>query len=610
MSATVIDIHEHGIRVDKKKSRVKCNHCGKEMNSFNRLKHHLGAVGTDVTHCDQVSLTLRETFRTMLIEEKSGHTTPKRVGKFQMGNSHKRRKSEDSSSESVSPDNGNVAVEADKQNLLSNKAHKCIGRFFYEHCVDLSAVDSPCFKEMMMAVGGGQKIPDSHDLKGWMLQEALKEAHVYVKKIKDSWKITGCSILLDAWIDPKGRDLVAFVADCPAGPVYLKSIDVSVIKNDVTALLSLVNGLVEEVGVRNVTQIIACSTSGWVGELGKLFSGHDREVFWSVSLSHCFELMLVNIRKTRSFGDILDKVNTIWEFINNNPSVLKIFRDHSHGKDITVSSSEFEFVRPYLILKSIFKAKKYLAAMFASSDWNKEEGIAISNLVNDSSFWETVENILNCTYPLIHGLLLFSNADNNQHVGYIYDTLDGIKESIAKKFNHEKQHYITLWDVIDDVWNKHLHNPLHAAGYYLNPTSFYSTDFHLDPEVSSGLTHSLVHVAKEGQIKIAAQLDRYRLGKDCFNEASQPDQISGIISPIDWWTEKASQHPELQSFAIKILSQTCEGASRYKLKRSLAEKLLLTEGMSHCERKHLEELAFVHYNLHLQSCKAKLSEEQ
>ena len=73
---------------------------------------------------------------------------------------------------------------------------------------------------------------------------------------------------------------------------------------------------------------------------------------------------------------------------------------------------------------------------------------------------------------------------------------------------------------------------------------------------------------------------------------------------VNWWTQKANQYPELQNLAVKILSQTSEGASRYKLKRSVAEKLLLTEGMSHCERKHLEELAVVHYNLQLQSCKA------
>ena len=34
------------------------------------------------------------------------------------------------------------------------------------------------------------------------------------------------------------------------------------------------------------------------------------------------------------------------------------------------------------------------------------------------------------------------------------------------------------------------------------------------------------------------------------------------------------------------------------------------EGMTSCEQERLEDLAFVHYNLHLKSCKAKLSEEQ
>ncbi|XP_010465096.1 PREDICTED: uncharacterized protein LOC104745528 [Camelina sativa] len=491
----------------------------------------------------------------MLMEETSGHT-PNRVGEVQMGNGHKRERSE----------------EADKQDLVSNKAQK----WFFQKCVNFSAVDSPSFKE------------------------ALKEVQDRVKKIKDSWAMTGCSILLDAWVDQKGHNLVSFVADCPAGAVYLTSFDVSDIKNDVIALTSLVNGLIEEVGVRNVTQIVAFSTSGWVGELGEQFASHNNEVFWSVSLSHCFELMLVNIVKMYSFGDILGKVNSIWEFINNSPSVLKIFREQGHGKDITVSSSEFEFVTPYLILESIFKAKKSLAAMFALSDWKKNLK-AMSNLVKDSSFWKKVERVVKCTSPLIHGLLLFSTA-NNQHVGYIYDTMDRIKESVARELNHSKQCYKPFWDVLDDVWDKHLHNPLHAAGYFLNPSAFYSTDFHLDPEVATGLIFSLLHMEQERhiQVKIAAQLDMYRLGLDCFNEASQADQISEI-SPAEWWAQKASHHPELQNFAFKILSETCEGASRYKLKRSLAVKLLLTEGMSHCERKHLEELAFVHYNLHLQS---------
>ncbi|CDY43381.1 BnaA01g30120D [Brassica napus] len=623
---TLMDIHEHGVCVDKKKQRVKCNYCGKEVQGFSRLKFHLGGVSGDVTLCEQVTFNVREAFRSMVMKQKLSSAAAKAkrvhkrgridisssksgspeegtttvmfmkqklsstaaaaetrrvVGNVQMGNGlNKRGRLEISSTKSVSPEKRTTSVE--DMNFQSNNAQKCIARFFYETGFNFSAVDSPGFREMMSVSGGSGDIPGSHDLDGWMLQEALKEVQDHVKKIKDSWAVT----------------------DSPAGPVYLKSFDVSDIKSNANALISLVDGVAEEVGVHNVVQIIACSTSGWVGELGKSFASNN--MFWSVSISHCFELMLVEIEKMDSFGGILDKVNNITEFLYNNPLVWELFKDPSHGKDMKISSSssEFEFVTPYLTLENVLKAKNNLAAMFASSDWNKEEGTSVSKFVKDPSFWESVERLVKSTSPMIRGLCLFSTA-NNQHIGYIYDTMDGIKESIAKELSKEERCYKPVWDVIDDVWNKHLHSPLHVTGYFLNPAAFYSTDFSSDPEVTTGFVSSLVHMVKEChvQAKISTQLKMYTLGQGCFDEASQAAQITDI-APAEWWAQKASQHPELQSFAIKILSQTCEGASRYKLKRSIAERLLLTRGMSRSQKKHMEEFAFVHYNLHLQRFKA------
>ncbi|CAF2127385.1 unnamed protein product [Brassica napus] len=569
-----MDIREHGCWVNKEKKWVKCKHCGEEMSGLQLLKCHLGGVGSDATPCEQAASTVREMFRDVATKEKHNLRSAKSrsVGEVQLVNAHKRGRSQDSSRESDTP----------------------------------SAVESLGFREMMIAASDGT-VPDSNDLKGRMFQEALEEVEEYVKKVKESWAITGCSILLEAWVDSKGRDLVTFLADSPAGPVYLTSLDVSDIKQDSKALISLVDGLVDEVGVQNVVQIVACSASGWVGELGESYAGNKKGVFWSVSVSHCFELMLLKIGELDSLGYIVDTVNVITDYINNNPLVLKLVRDQDHS--LTVSS-EFEFFLPYLTLESIFRAKNELTAMLASSDCNNEEDVRISKLVNDLTFWKTVGKVMKCTSPLIHGLLWFSKA-KNQHVGNIYEIMDVIKESIAREFNNKESCYEPLWDVIDEVWNKHLHSPLHAAGYFLNPVTYYSDDFHLDSEVAAGLCSSLVHVVKQSdiQVKVATQLDMYRVGEECFNEASQADHIIGI-SPAEWWAQKASQHPELQSFAIKVLSQTCEGASRYKLQSRLAEKLVPSEGMTSCEQERLEDLAFVHYNLHLKSCKAKLSEEQ
>lgn len=68
--------------------------------------------------------------------------------------------------------------------------------------------------------------------------------------------------------------------------------------------------------------------------------------------------------------------------------------------------------------------------------------------------------------------------------------------------------------------------------------------------------------------------------------------------PALWWALYGVSCPELQKLAIRILSQTCSGASSYHLKRSLFEQLH-TKGRNVIEQKRLSDLVFVHYNLRL-----------
>lgn len=68
-----------------------------------------------------------------------------------------------------------------------------------------------------------------------------------------------------------------------------------------------------EVGAENVVQVIAFSTTGWVGDVGKQFTERWKSVFWTVNTSHCIELML---DKVANMGDVrrtLEKAKTILE---------------------------------------------------------------------------------------------------------------------------------------------------------------------------------------------------------------------------------------------------------------------------------------------------------
>ena len=83
----------------------------------------------------------------------------------------------------------------------------------------------------------------------------------------------------------------------------------------------------------------------------------------------------------------------------------------------------------------------------------------------------------------------FRMVDGEKPVmGYIYESMDLAKEAIKAKYQNDETKYMPLWDIIDERWDRQLHSPLHAAGYFLNPAYFYDkTKLSEDGEVGRGL---------------------------------------------------------------------------------------------------------------------------
>ncbi|KAF5182715.1 hAT transposon superfamily protein [Thalictrum thalictroides] len=83
---------------------------------------------------------------------------------------------------------------------------------------------------------------------------------------------------------------------------------------------------------------------------------------------------------------------------------------------------------------------------------------------------------------------------------------------------------------------------------------------------------------------ISLQLDKYRTAMGTFGDKIAVDDRSNL-PPVTWWSLYGSQCPEQKKFAIRILSQTCCGASRYNLRRSSSEQRQ-TQGMK-CAKQEL-----------------------
>ncbi|CAN6924916.1 unnamed protein product [Brassica oleracea] len=92
--------------------------------------------------------------------------------------------------------------------------------------------------------------------------------------------------------------------------------------------------------------------------------------------------------------------------------------------------------------------------------------------------------------------------------------MDMAKETITKDFKWNKEKYEKAFEIIDKRWECQLHHPLHAAGYFLNPSIHYK--YHDDvrcEEVEGGLYNC---ITRSTQDKIMAELDAFKNSTGIF----------------------------------------------------------------------------------------------
>ncbi|KAI3963684.1 hypothetical protein MKW98_021924 [Papaver atlanticum] len=580
-----IDIRDHGTILVKKKgrvTRVRCNYCAKEICNYSRLRQHLGGIRGNVLPCVEVPEVIKVQMKKYCPRALSG----KRKHNVKLQVLH-------------NPETINkVKNKAEAEDDPSRQTQRCIGRFFFANGSDFSAANSSTFNKMIRALVGvgstAYKVPSCHDLKGWILEGELKAMPDHVREVVCSWGSTGCSILLDGWTDERGRNMINFVVDSPLGPIFMKSTDFSDSIGDVDSMISLLSRVIEEVGVENVVQI------------------KYKSIFWTVCASHCMGLMLEKIGMLGTERGVLGKAKTIAKFIYSHETVLKLMKEHTRGFDI-VSSFRIRSMRPFLILETIEAQKKSLREMFISPEWKNltlastSDGKMVADLVTEEpSFWAEAEMLVKASSPLMRALHLLNGEDSSRpQLGYIYRTVDQVKETIKKIYKGRKARYQPFWTVIDGIWDDQLHSPIHAAGYYLNPGLLYFKDFYADDKVKAGLLCCIVRIVEDEreQDLIASQFDEYRNASGAFGDGDAVGQRAKL-APAKWWSLYGGECPELQRFAIRILSQTCTGALRYGLKRSLTEELHMEKERNCLEQKWLTELTFVHQNLWLQNLPA------
>jgi hypothetical protein len=118
--------------------------------------------------------------------------------------------------------------------------------------------------------------------------------------------------------------------------------------------------------------------------------------------------------------------------------------------------------------------------------------------------------------------------------------------------------FVPLWEIIDEIWDKQLHSPLHLAGYFLNPQIHYSPGFRADIKVKDGLHHCIARMVADPKerAKIEIQLDDFYKKANILGHPLTVTTAGDEIPSI-WWSAFGDELPELQKFACRVLSLTC-----------------------------------------------------
>lgn len=185
-------------------------------------------------------------------------------------------------------------------------------------------------------------------------------------------------------------------------------------------------------------------------------------------------------------------------------------------------------------------------------------GKKIASYILQESYWKNIRYALKLTSPLVK-VLRMVDGDRKPPMGYIYEAMDRAKEAIAKSFLNKEENNEEAFKYIDTRWECQLHQPLHAAGHYLNPEIYYSNPSIEDcSEVMEGLFDCISRMIPDlgTQDKILAELDLYKSSQGLFGMPMAIRQRQSL-APAKWWSLYGSAAPNLRKFAIRILSLTC-----------------------------------------------------
>lgn len=569
--------------------RWKCNYCNLRYNgSYSRVRAHLlGFTGVGVKGCPAIDRSLRQAF--LILEEERLARTKKRISGSGKSSKHIR--------------SSQPTLACMLKAFAKEDVDDVIARFFYADGLNLSIINSLYFHDMAKAIaafGPGYEPPSMEKLSSSLLSKERARIDKTLVPVRESWSHTGCTILclsrLDATLSCFSINI--FVSS-QRGLIFFKTIDINEGEGADHVFTEVLCKVIMEVGPTNVLQIIVHpARSSKFSET--LIQSKFPQIFWSPCASHSIHMLLEGIAEAAE----LDWIRPI---VLCAKGIEHCILTHQQSLPHTFSQSLIEesfdpisakFAPSYHLVWRILRLKQALQEMAVGEEWRRlkltfpEEILSVEAAILGNEFWDGAHLMLQLYEPFVRSLSSL-NVDRPV-MGDVYSWRVQAVEEVRSKGLDEM--VLKLEELLENRWEM-LFSPLVAAGYILNPR-YFGKGQTKDKTIMRGWKTTLERYECDGSARRALreQLSSYWRLEGSLGDEDAVD-CRDKMDPVAWWENFGSETPELQTLAIKILSQI---SSVPTFQESLHDKdSLCRESVNRLGAEQAEDLLFVRNNLRL-----------
>lgn len=488
---------------------------------------------------------------------------------------------------------------------------KAWSKWFHANDIPGRKADCPYFVsaiKLTQQLGEGVNVPSGRELDGPLLDRNYEDLLAQMNENKGNWARYGVTIMSDSWTGPYKMCIINFMIFCNGRMFFHSSVDATGQSHNAEYLYKHIDHVVQEVGEKNVIQIVTDNGSNYKAACKQLVAEYPH-ITWQPCAAHTINLMLKEIASFNEVAEVVHSAQRMCKFFYNHNRLHAMMREKIGGELVRWNATRFGTV--FLFLQSFWDRKDKFQAWMVSDEWNKSDWKDeldrdfTYDCLTSRKWWENVELVLKAVTPLYYVLRFADQQKNGTISGFIPRMVDAHKEIFAK-LKHDKlvpkDHLHRINEVITRRTRYLFNGTLMPAAAGLDPQRLYKSNYAQEPAIVLAVSLALKKIAgspEEASIAIDEYTNIFSQKRLLFGSLeARSSALRANTTPADWWWSYGGQCKTLQKLAVRIVAQ-CNSSSGCERNWSTFA-LVHTKLRNKLGYDKLKKLVYVNYNLKLQ----------